>query len=387
MALTLNNFIGFETGGTEESSAVTASPAIVTSNVRTGSYALEINADNEAYSFSPFESVSDAGDDQIIGFAVRFNTLPSSDTRHVLRADDSLPIWDIGFYDNATNVVLRATDDSGTTYDGTTALSAARWYYIEIKWQHVASGNFDVFLDGSSEITSTTFDGIGSGTFDTYSFRTSSNGAETYQIDDAYCMSGATGTSDFLGPRTEVLGVYQNTAEDGTDQGDALIAGTWANAGEIPLNDGTAASYAQDAAIGGYTICDEGYLAGPAGDAAGTITGAKYIARLARTNGSSPTTLDQSYGNSGDGVSHTDRAAALGTSYANFFVVSEAATIVPTNSENFAHGMRQTGTGGRDILAHEFAAFLLHTQPAALSTTLADMNFPDQNYYLGPLGT
>jgi hypothetical protein len=29
---------------------------------------------------------------------------------------------------------------------------------------------------------------------------------------------------------------------------------------------------------------------------------------------------------------------------------------------------------------------LLHTQPA-LSTTLADMNFPDQNYYLGPFGT
>jgi hypothetical protein len=259
------------------------------------------------------------------------------------------------------------------------------WHYVEVKWQHVASGTLDIFIDGSAAASQYTGkDMLGAGTaLDTYQLEGS---ADTIYYDDFYCMSGATGTGDFLGARTEVLGAYQNTAEDATDQGDALTAGTWANGGEISFTDGTELQYVQTAAIGGYTICDEGNRAGPAGDAPGTITGAKYIARLARTNGSSPTTLDQSYGNSGDGVSHIDRAAALAVTHANFFVVSESGTVVPTNAENFAHGMRQTGSGGRDILAHEFAAMLLHVQPA-LSTTLADMNFPDQNYYLGPFGT
>jgi hypothetical protein len=382
MALTLNNFIGFETGGLEEASQTAGSPSATTSDVRTGSYALSCPANADQYLFDP-HIVADAGTDYVVGFAIKFSSF-SAGTFFRARDDDD-PVREI------ISVEITGTDpynlrisDGITDWDGSTNLETDKWYYIEVWWESTGTDNATLFLDGASEITAT------SGDFDTgfnlneYQFIAITN--LTFFVDDIYAMSGATGTGDFLGPRTEVLGAYQNTAEDATDQGSALNNGTWADVGHTPFFDGTQADYQQNGAIAGYTICDEGNRAGPAGDAPGTITGAKYIHRMARTNGSSPTTLDKSYGNSVDGVTSKDMASVLLVAYANFFEVSEAAGVVPTNSENFAFGMGQTGSGGRDVLAHEMCGMLLHVHPA-LSTTLADMNFPDQNYYLGPFGT
>ena len=387
MALTLNNFVGFETGGLEEAADTNGSPAIVTTIVRTGSYALDANSNN-AFSVNPFESVSDAGGDQIVAFAVYIlDTTPASQVIFFRAVEDNTTT--AGFV--AFSLNLETDGDLEIQFQGgdpeiiSTPFTDNTWHYIEILWQVSNSGTFDIFIDGSAAASQFTGkDTIGSGTFDRYYL--SGGGVSDFRFDDIYCMSDATGTSDFLGVKTEVLGGYQNTIEDATDQGSALNNGTWANVGQTPFADGTQADYQQTAAIEGFTICDEGNRAGPAGDAPGTITGAKYIQRLNRTNGSSPTTLDKSFGNSVDGVTAVDVASALTVAFANFFEVSEAAGVVPTNSENFAMGMGQTGSGGRDIGSHEMTAMLLHTQPA-LSTTLADMNFPDQNYYLGPFGT
>jgi hypothetical protein len=381
MALTLNNFVGFETGGLEEVSASTGSPTAQTSVVRTGSYALQ--AAGERVDIDLVEGgTSDAGDQYIVGFAYHVSDKTPASESHIVRGSGASSINFSLRLQTDGDVVL--WDETGTTRGtATDPLTENKWHYFELLWENLASGDFIVYLDGS-EIINVTNQDFHAEDLTRYIFwGPSTTGA---YFDDVYMMSGATGTGDFLGPRTEVLGAYQNTAEDATDQGSALNNGTWANVGQTPFNDGTVADYQQNGAIAGYTICDEGNRAGPAGDAPGTITGAKYIHRMARTNGSSPTTLDKSYGNSVDGVTSKDMASVLLVTYANFFEVSEAAGVVPTNSENFAFGMGQTGSGGRDVLAHEMCAMLLHTQPA-LSTTLADMNFPDQNYYLGPFGT
>lgn len=380
---TLNNFVGFETGGLEEASA-SGAPSVQAAIVRTGSYALDYGA--QGYEIAPFESVSDAGDDQILGFAVYFTDLSPGSLRSFLIAQEDSGVQKAWALYIDTNGDLGISPDTGAAQTILAPFTENTWHYIEILWQHLASGTMDVFIDGSAAASQFTgLDLTNGGTFDAYEFGTGGGSPSEY-LDDFYCMSGATGTGDFLGPRTEVLGAYQNTAEDATDQGSALNNGTWADVGTTPFVDGTQADYQQNGAIEGYTICDEGLREGPAGDAPGTITGAKYIQRMARTNGSSPTTLDKSFGNSGDGVTSEDSASVLTVAFANFFEVSEAAGVVPTNSENFAFGMGQTGSGGRDVLAHEMLACLLHTQPA-LSTTLADLNFPDQNYYLGPFGT
>lgn len=381
--MSLDNFIGFETGGLEEAVSITNSPSVQSVIVRTGSYALELagNASVADYEIDVIAS----GNQVVHGFAVRFT--------------DVAPTNDVDFwqYGRGTNRAIRlrlkttgdlklVDSDNVEIATETTPFTADKWHYIEIFWySNPTTGQAIVDLDGV-EIISVSTQNFEDDTGVAADYFTGTDTAtEDIYFDDYYRITNAN-DGDFLGPKVEVLGAYQNTVEDATDQGSALNNGTWADVGELPLVDGTQADYEQTGAIEGFTICDEGNRAGPAGDAPGTITGAKYIQRMARTNGSSPTTLDKSFGNNSDGVTAVDVAATLTAAFQNLFVVSEAAGVVPTNSENFAMGMGQTGSGGRDVLAHEMMAFLLHVQPA-LSTTLADLNFPDQNYYLGPFGT
>jgi hypothetical protein len=382
MAFTLVDFIGFETGGLEESDTTTGSPSVSASTVRTGSYSLLLAGAATAplYQTGIDIPVTDHG----LGFGVFFNDVtPTNDVDFlVLSALDDTVLVRLRIEATSGDFIL--VDDTATEVDSAAApFTANKWHYIEIYVDaHASTGTAEVYLDGASVLTMTNANTANREA----KFQGGTQSGEDIYIDDYYMGGMSVGVSDFLGIRTEVLGAYQNTAEDATDQGSTLVNGTWANVGQTPFSDGTVADYQSSPALAGYTICDEGNRAGPAGDAPGTIKGAKYIHRMARTNGSSPTTLDKSYGNSGDGVTSKDMAAALLVTYANFFEVSEAASVVPTNSENFAFGMGQTGTGGRDVLAHEMCAMLLHVQPA-LSTTLADLNFPDQNYYLGPFGT
>ena len=67
MALTQNNYIGFESGGLEEASATSGSPGISTSSraVKTGVYFLQMNATTDQYDFDPFENTTDAGNKYI----------------------------------------------------------------------------------------------------------------------------------------------------------------------------------------------------------------------------------------------------------------------------------------------------------------------------------
>lgn len=389
MPLVLNNFVGFETGGLEEASASSGSPLAATSIVRTGSYALELNASDQ-YDIDPFESVSPDNIANAFGFAFRTaSSTPTVDVDFLQALEGTDPVIRLRW--EATSGDLILVDEPGSEVDTiTNPFTVDTWHFVELRWtKSFASGVAEVFIDDSSSglfVTNQQFETAAANPLDGYRFESPASGPDIY-IDDVYIMTGISSSGQFLGSGSEVLGGYQNNVEDATDQGSALNNGTWADVGQTPFVDGTQADYQQDGAIEGFTICDEGVQPGPAGDAPGTIVGAKYIQRMARTNGSSPTTLDKSFGNSGDGVTAIDVAATLTVAFQNLFVVSEAASIVPTNSENFAMGMGQTGSGGRDVLAHEMLACLLHTAIDPSTLDLTDMNFPDQNSAVGPFGT
>lgn len=234
------------------------------------------------------------------------------------------------------------------------------WHYIEMRWQNLASGAADVFVDGQSKISVTGKDFLVS-PLDAYRFSGSPTTNEDIAIDDFYCYSGGSGTGDFLGKDTEVLGTYQNTAEDATDQGDALEAGTWAITGDTPgVDDGTPAAYTSTAKDG-HTICDEGTRSGPstASEGTGTIKGGKWLHRLKRGNGGG-TTHTSRYGHNGDVA---DETVAATTSLKNFFIVKDVSVAqVPTSSEDFAQGFKVAGA--QDISCAEMWAFLLHIPSA-----------------------
>ncbi len=361
MALTLNNFVGFETGGLEEASSITDSPIIVTDPVRTGIYALSVSGVGaERFNISPFESVADAGDDQIVGFAVLFpDSTPGVESGFFTAYEGGTGGTQLFQLSLETDGDLRVDFIAGGSETVGTPFADNKYFYIEIKWDHLDSGAFDLHINEVSKISVSGKDMSGGGTFDTYSLETN---VMTALYDDFYCMSGATGTGDFLGKDAEVLGAYQNTAEDATDQGDALEAGTWAITGDTPgVDDGTPAQYTSTAKDG-HTICDEGTRSGPnaAGEGTGTIKGGKWVHRLQRGNGGG-TTHSSRYGHNGDTALAT---VALTASYKNFFIVKDDSVAqVPTSSEDFAQGFKVAGA--QDMSCADIWAFLLHVSAGA----------------------
>jgi hypothetical protein len=331
------------------------------------------------------DGTSDNGDKYSIGFGVRFTDVSPGSETQFFRAYDGSSSGGHFLLALETDGDFVLQNAAGTTIATVTApFVEDRWYYIDILWENLDSADIDVWIDGLSVISLTAQDlnDGGMGAYDTVEFAVGPGGLTHY--DDVYMYSGATGTEAILGPLVDIPPTFQNNLEDATDQGSTLTDGSWSNVGHVP-NTSAECGYNSSPALAGYTICDEGIRAGPIDFVPGTIKGAKYIARLRRTNGSSPTSLNQRYGNNADGVTDTDRASVLGTSYANFYIVSEAAGVVPTNSEYFAHGIGQVGSGGRDIWAEELWACILHTYQHA--ATLADINFPpNQPSKLGPFG-
>jgi hypothetical protein len=160
---------------------------------------------------------------------------------------------------------------------------------------------------------------------------------------------------------------FQSTDVGDTDQGDALADGTWALVSETPGNEGTSndAQYQDTGNLTGSTITDGGDRPGPSGDSdvtGATIKGAKYISNLKRGAGGGRvhTIL---HGNNVDGVTAT-ADLGLTTDYIIYEVLSELASIVPTESESFQQGFSKSATAGQDILCGDQWAMLGYV-PAA----------------------
>ena len=73
-------------------------------------------------------------------------------------------------------------------------------------------------------------------------------------------------------------------------------------------------------------------------------------------------------GNDVDGM--TDDTVTASAAFANYFKITESATIVPTPDEYFQHGFGRTG--GQTPICSEIMAFLLYTPVPAGSLSTAE---------------
>ncbi len=354
MALTLNNFIGFETGGLDEAQATSGAPAVNSDTPHSGSYYLRVNG-SQTYDVPAFEDFSaKSGNNYIFGCWLRVSSLSTG--LQILRAQDSSDgnHWQLSF---ASSTEFRITYADASTEDFTHDLSADTWHLIEILWSRQdGTGIFELFVDGSSKKSATSKDTNTGLALDHYRFL--SGTGINVDFDDVYTYSGATDTDDFLGA-SEVF-LYQGAPTTTyTESGDAPDVGSWDNVNE-ETGGAPEAEYSGTPRDGGFDT-DGTSRDGPSGDSRvegdSNIKGSKAIHRMKRGNGGG-TTHWKKFGNTGDGFSTRDISAGLSTAYAYFFELSEAAGVTPTSSEFFKVGMQLSGA--RDLFMQDAWSTLLH---------------------------
>jgi hypothetical protein len=257
--------------------------------------------------------------------------------------------------------------DNVARITSTTALSVDTYYFIELYWQNLDSGNAELFINSVSEGTTSARDFKETTlVVDGYSIRSNLTASEPdHFFDDVYILTGASSASDRLS--NFAVKTYQSTDVGATDQGDTLADGTWALVSETPGNEGTSndAQYQDTGNLTGSTITDGGDRPGPSGDSdvtGATIKGAKYISNLMRGTGGGRTHTIL-HGNSGDGVTAT-ADLGLTVDFLIYEVLSESASIVPTESEFMQMGFSKSATGGQDIFCGDQWAMLGYV-PAA----------------------
>lgn len=207
MALTQNNFIGFESGGLEEASAVANAPIVQSSVVRTGGQALHFDhVSSDGYTFDAFENASDAGDKYILGFAYRVDDTTPAANDVILQGFDNSDFSHFTLrHETDGDLVLR---NAGGTIVGTatTPFTVNTWHFIEMYWENVQSGVAEVFIGGEQviDVSGQDFLAVSSG-LAAYAFEGQSGSSHNSYIDDVYCLSGATAASDRLGD-CEVFG-------------------------------------------------------------------------------------------------------------------------------------------------------------------------------------
>ncbi len=163
---------GFETGdgyeGERESSAASTHGLGGTSSVQTsvkysGDYALRCNPTTTNLGYFIMAGIDSSGRrfyfDQATlyyKFMFRVDTLPAATSEEIFISQDSVPGGKLYVRINSTGNLI-AYQSNGTTIlaTGTTALSLATWYRIDIKVGTGASAPWEVRINGVSEISGT----------------------------------------------------------------------------------------------------------------------------------------------------------------------------------------------------------------------------------------
>jgi hypothetical protein len=292
---------------------------------------------------------------------------------------------DLVFFDSALVGVDTATDP----------LTLNQWHYIEIAFQHSATGAWEWWIDGVSQGTGTS-DFLNGATDNPLEVRFAHNAAGAgsngiWDWDDIYVVSHSSALSSlYTGASAPEVLPYQGRAQNSTsdwthtnwaaaldDSDDANDL--WDDSGETPLVSATWSGYSASG-IGGLTDFDTagdngGHDGGPSGGAYtvdGTVQGAMWAGIYRRGNGGGTDHL-MGYGNSGMTKSSAPSnftMAELSSSADGLRVVaSDTAGDMPTSSQTFSMGGRTTGA--RDIQIREQWAFLLHSPAAAAATPSA----------------
>jgi hypothetical protein len=377
MALTLNNFTGFETQGTEEAASVVSSPAVVTTDPRFGAAHLELTSNSDSYRL-PWVIGTDAGNDYIVGVAIKAPDNTSGVGPYdLIVVRDSGPATVLSLAFKTGNEILVRDATGATIRTIGAALSTTEYKYFEIYFQHSDPGTIEVFIDDDSQGEDTGQDLTnGNSLDDTGRLSLDGSDSATIRFDDVYILSGATSASDRLG--NWAVKTNQSTDVGATDQGDTLADGTWALVSETPGNSGTSndAQYQDTGNLTGSTITDGGDRPGPSGDSdvtGATIVGAKYISNLMRGAGGGREHKIL-YGNSGDGVTATANLG-LTTDFIIYEVLSESASIVPTESEFMQMGFSKDLTGGQDVFCGDQWAMLGYVPASGITMPIFDHHY------------
>lgn len=374
MARTLNTFTGFETGGLEEVNSSGNAPTLDSTTKRTGTYSLQC-AGKSPEAFVVFATTD--SNDQLFGFAVRFSDVtPAANVEflHVDNAALTVAHMRLRMKTDGNLVIVDANDSEVASVAN--PFTAGQWHTVEVRLGKGNSANCGVWVDGTSVLFVSAGD-FQSGTADMtrIGLRGSPTTGEQINFDDFYSYHTVDSNTERLSngiaalPFWEVLGPYQNTAEDGTDQGDALNDGTWALMSETPANEGTSNDGGWTGTPrSGYMITDEGTRLGPASDTRftyGTGVASKFLHRIKRGTGGG-TTHNRIYGTS---ASQTTEAfpTALTVGYENRETLSTAH--LPTTSQSFAVGMGVSGA--QDIIAADIWAFYLQTRSGSTPLSAA----------------
>ena len=368
MVLELNQLVGGETEGLEETTAsvgsVTAETTIVAPGGSRASFKMNGGATKPEISLNIIEpDTADQGNDLIFGLAFRTTFAGPTTTFEIF------DVLFIGIELDAVAGTINLTDDSkAVVASALNAYSANTWHYLELRVTEADGGDFPggaaaIWLDGKEimRVTSKNFLTSPQTVFD---IRGTITVSEDVYIDDIYVLSGVTSDNERFG--TLSIRSYQNTVEDATDIDDPLDSGTWGNMGDTPLNEGTSGTYANENDEGG-TIMDEGARPGPTSDSGlpaglkdANIKGASWLWRL-RASVGGDTRIK--YGNSGDGF--TNVTQAITTSFVNYRRTDDSEFRVPLTTEDFQMGTGMINATVRPECA-EMWAMLAYVQPGVL---------------------
>ncbi len=386
---TINDFIGFETLGLEEATSTGGSPTIDTTLQASGAAALFTTSQADLYRIGSFDHVADAGNSYVVGCRIRIGGTPV-DASVIIRDDNNGPIVGVEF---RANGVARLTGLLGATLgdSATNIIKLNNWHYIEIWFEHLDPADAKLFVDGVEVVSVSAVDLVGLGT-DLLNC-TLGGEADDQWFDDFYFMSGATGSGDRLGPVEVYMkqGAQAGTTPDTSDLADTVLdEGTWQGASETPLDEETqtaAASYTEGAAAGVVYANGSGDKLGPAGDdrfTGVTIVAMKGFWRMARSGGGGTAQFGE-IGNDGGAASDIETTADLDitASFANYGFLTETAATFPALTEHAAIGFSKDG-GGQDLDVAEMWVMFLVVPNAPNVTDLADAEWPDQNYHVGP---
>ncbi len=364
MALTLNNFYGAETGGTEEFSGISGIPTYSTSIKRSGTYSLELLG---ALGLNAVQipltalGVTSAGNNYILGFGIYIvdttptvlRTLLAFCINANLSSDYSFNLDTNGncVIGNANNAV------AGTIVNPFTANT---WHYIEIYHVKSNTGSLEVFIDGVSKliVASSDFDDSG-GAGNFIQIQSSLVIGENYYYDDVYLLSGATSSSQRLGTSLKITKAYQKTDGTGTDIGSALTTGTWANVSQTPLNETNTAVY--NVGVKGAMNTNSGTRLGPSGDTSilsgSTFLASKFTIRAMRSGGGASTHLHRIGKN---GTIASEFTVALTTSYATFNRLD--ITTVDLANDYMTHGFGSNAGGGQSMTTADMWVTILYIE-------------------------
>jgi len=364
MARSITAFIGGETGTVAEEWAIYGggSISVESTTVRTGSYSYKLIPLSTPVGHRMDGSITDPpANDVAVGIAFRYTGTPQTGRTDTFITWGGFNEARVRLFTNFSDeLVLSVVANDNSFADGTTALSANTWYYVEVYMnRHDTTGSIQVFLDGTAECSLTNKDtNIGSSHYATISCNSTAQNNLTLYVDDIYQAVGLTGTSDLLGD-AEIYGhVCDQTTNvapyAGVNFGPSNTVNPIDNTAEI--TDTNTCSYTDSAGLGftdGITL-NAGIVNDP--------IAALGFWRISRSGGGG---VDH-YGVWGNDVDGNTLTVDLDptTSFTTYSFLTESASIIPTASQELRLGFEKS-SGGQDLVCAWMIVTLLHVPSSA----------------------